>query len=169
MHDASQKSRQSQQEARDARSSLRDRPVPDDVWVGREPPLVRISQVASLAGDKTPIDADATLAAIVLSEPERISPCNCVGCVCSPNRMRAAAACTSVPSRSRFPSKRSSRPADTFFPSQILDARPLNNGKFDEGGTETPAPAKTTSRSCSRAILTSSGSVMSLNLIAVSR
>jgi hypothetical protein len=29
-----------------------DRPVPDDVWVGRQPPLVRISQVASFTGDK---------------------------------------------------------------------------------------------------------------------
>ena len=50
-----------------------DRPVPDDVWVGREPPLVRISQVASFAGDKTAIDADATLAAIVLGEAELIA------------------------------------------------------------------------------------------------
>jgi hypothetical protein len=47
-----------------------DRPVPDNVWVGREPPLVRISQVASFAGDKSSIDADATLAAIVLGEAE---------------------------------------------------------------------------------------------------
>ncbi|MFO0816292.1 MAG: hypothetical protein U1A77_00035 [Pirellulales bacterium] len=47
-----------------------DRPVPHDVWVGREPPLVRISQVASFPGDKTAIDADATLAAIVLGEAE---------------------------------------------------------------------------------------------------
>jgi hypothetical protein len=47
-----------------------DRPVPDDVWVGREPPLVRISQVASFAGDRTSIDTDATLAAIVLGEGE---------------------------------------------------------------------------------------------------
>jgi hypothetical protein len=47
-----------------------DRPVPDDVWVGREPPLVRISQVASFAGDKTTIDTDATLAAILLGEAE---------------------------------------------------------------------------------------------------
>jgi hypothetical protein len=50
-----------------------DRPVPDDVWVGRQPPLVRISQVASFAGDKTAIDADATLAAIVLGEAEVIA------------------------------------------------------------------------------------------------
>lgn len=47
-----------------------DRPVPDDVWVGSQPPLVRISQVASFAGDKTVIDADAALAAIVLGEVE---------------------------------------------------------------------------------------------------
>jgi hypothetical protein len=47
-----------------------DRPVPDDVWVGREPPKVRISQVTSFDGDKTSIDANATLAAIVLGEAE---------------------------------------------------------------------------------------------------
>ena len=47
-----------------------DRAVPDDVWVGRQPPLVRISQVASLAGDKTAVDTDAALAAIVLGEAE---------------------------------------------------------------------------------------------------
>lgn len=48
-----------------------DRPVPDDVWVGRQPPLIRIAQVASFEGDKTAIDADATLAAIVLGEAEQ--------------------------------------------------------------------------------------------------
>lgn len=47
-----------------------DRPIPDDVWVAREPPLVPISQVASFENDKTTIDADATLAAIVLGESE---------------------------------------------------------------------------------------------------
>ena len=47
-----------------------DRPVPDDVWVGRAPPLARISQVASFAGDMSAIDADATLAAIVLGDVE---------------------------------------------------------------------------------------------------
>jgi hypothetical protein len=50
-----------------------DRPVPDDVWVGREPPLVQFSQVVSFERDKTTIDADATLAAIVLGEAERIA------------------------------------------------------------------------------------------------
>lgn len=47
-----------------------DRPVPDDVWVGREPPLLRISQVASFVAYKISIDADATLEAIVLGEAE---------------------------------------------------------------------------------------------------
>ena len=47
-----------------------DRPVPDDVWVGRQSPLVRISQVASFADGKVTIDADAALAAIVLGEAE---------------------------------------------------------------------------------------------------
>ncbi|MFO0818287.1 MAG: hypothetical protein U1A77_10125 [Pirellulales bacterium] len=47
-----------------------DRPVPADVWVGREPPLVRISQVASFVANKTLIDADATLAAILLGDVE---------------------------------------------------------------------------------------------------
>jgi hypothetical protein len=47
-----------------------DRPVRDDVWAGREPPLVRISQVASFADDKVTIDADAALSAIVLGDVE---------------------------------------------------------------------------------------------------
>jgi hypothetical protein len=47
-----------------------DRPAPESVWVGRQPPLVRISQVASFENDKTTIDADATLAAIILGESE---------------------------------------------------------------------------------------------------
>jgi hypothetical protein len=47
-----------------------DRPVRDEVWVGRQPPLVRISQVASFADEKVTIDVDAALAAIVLGEAE---------------------------------------------------------------------------------------------------
>jgi hypothetical protein len=47
-----------------------DRPVPQDVWVGREPPLVQLSQVASFAGEQTVIDVDAVLAAILLAEAE---------------------------------------------------------------------------------------------------
>lgn len=47
-----------------------DRPVPQDVWVGREPPLVQLSQVASFSGEQTVIDVDAVLAAILLAEAE---------------------------------------------------------------------------------------------------
>jgi len=47
-----------------------DRPVPQDVWVGREPPLVQLSQVASFSGKQTVIDVDAVLAAILLAEAE---------------------------------------------------------------------------------------------------
>lgn len=47
-----------------------DIPPPNDAWAGRVPPVVRLSQVSSLADGMADVDGDAVLAGIFLADDE---------------------------------------------------------------------------------------------------